>query len=352
MTKATRNGKPHKAAGAVGHVRRMRNENTVMRQLLYNAEHFDEQALDPANLRLARAAQQSLVQWVDIDSVREAALLQPVAYAFGLHPLVVEDMLNTGQRPKIEYYDDYTYIVLQVLYYEKRTGQLASEQECLILGNGWLLTCGERENDMFRPVIDRLRNAQGLIRRQGADYLLYALIDLIVDNYFDVLEDLGEHIEAAEDELVSRPNSQTLADVHRMKRQMLFLHKAVWPLREVIGSLSRGETPLIGERLAPYLRDVHDHAMQVMDTVDTLRDILSSILDVYLSSNSNRMNEIMKVLTIISTVFMPLGFIVGLYGMNLQMPETHWPWMYPVVWVVLLGIAGAMLVYFKKKKWW
>ncbi len=348
MSKGVRSRTGH--GGSLTHIRHVKNEKTTIRRILYHADAFSEEALDPANLDLSRQSGQ--VQWIDVDSFHDQAVLDRIGACFGLHPLVLEAIRSPGQRPKIEYYDDYVYIVLQVLYYDKRTGALASEQESLILGGGLLLSFGERENDVFRPVIERLRVGQGHIRRLGADYLLYALLDLVVDNYFDVLEDLGERIETAEDELVSRPDANTLGDVHRMKRQMLFLHKAVWPLREVIGSLSRGETPLVGERLVPYLRDLHDHAMQVMDTVDTLRDVLSSILDVYLSSNSNRMNEIMKVLTIISTVFMPLSFIVGLYGMNLMIPEARWPWMYPVVWAVLLGIAGVMLYYFKKKKWW
>jgi magnesium transporter len=303
----------------------------------------------------------SSVQWVNVEGLDDVHVLETIGKQFGLHSLVLEDILNTDQRPKIEDYSTYTYTVVKVLSRTSNDsgdkgiggiGGIITEQESLILGDGFILTFGERRTDIFKPVMDRIKNDVGRIRKTGADFLLYALLDVIVDNYFVVLEDLGEKIEYAEDELVSHPTSATLKDIYALKREMLWLHKAVWPFREVIGSLERGETNLMKHGTDVYLRDLYDHAIQVMDIADTLRDILSSMLDIYLSSVSNRMNEIMKVLTIISTIFMPLSFIVGLYGMNLIMPETSLPWMYPVVCSVMVVIAGAMLVYFKRKKWW
>ena len=337
--------------GSLVHVGIRKQEETVIKQLLYSTDTFSEDTIKRSQLCRMNTGKPG-VQWIDVDSIHDVAVLEQIGKCFGLHPLVLEDILNAGQRPKIEYYDNYVYIVAKMLFYDTQSGEFASEQESIILGDNFVISFGERENDIFKPVVERLRRNLGSIRKLGADYLLYSLLDLAVDNYFVVLEDLGEKIENIEDDLVAKPNADTLQCIHKLKRQMLFVHKSVWPLREVIGSMERGESSFIKEYITIYLRDLHDHVMQVMDTADTLRDILSSLLDIYLSSASNRLNEVMKVLTIISTVFMPLTFIVGLYGMNLIIPETQIPWMYPVVWVVMLVVAALMLYYFKRKKWW
>lgn len=290
---------------------------------------------------------------MNIEGLHETEVLAEIGEKFGLHPLVMEDILNTDQRPKIEFSQDYMYICAKMISYDRKLGEFDIEQISLVLGKSFVISFCEKDTDIFEPVIKRLSLSAGRIRKLGTDYLMYCLLDIIVDNYFTVLEDFSEEIEIAEDELIVRTTSNTLKTIHKLKRQVLFLHKAVWPLRDVLSSLERGESELINESTNIFIRDLYDHVVQAMDTTETIRDILSSMLDIYLSSTSNRMNEIMKVLTIISTVFMPLSFIVGIYGMNIRnMPELGWLYMYPVLWGVMIAIAASMLYYFKKKKWW
>jgi magnesium transporter len=240
-----------------------------------------------------------------------------------------------------------------MLHYQERSGQIEPEQISLILGQNFVFSFQEgKTGDVFGPIRDRIRNGKGRVRKMGADYLVYSLVDAVVDNYFVILEKLGERVEFLEEELVAQPTPRTLKEIHSLKREMIFLRKALWPLREVIGVLERGESPLIRESTRIYLRDVYDHTIQVIDTIETIRDMVSGMLDIYLSSISNRLNAVMKVLTIIATVFMPLTFLAGLYGMNFKhMPELEWPWGYPMVLMIMLAVASSMLIYFKKKKW-
>jgi len=238
-----------------------------------------------------------------------------------------------------------------MLYYNSGD-EIATDQVSLILGENFVLSFQEKEGDIFNPVRERIRAGKGRLRKEGADYLVHALLDIIVDNYFVIMEKLGDEIEFLEDELVTHPTQKTLQTIHKMKRSMIFLRKAVWPLREVIGTLERGETPLIKESTGIYLRDIYDHTIQVMETIEVFRDMLSGMFDIYLSSISNKMNEIMKVLTVIATIFIPLTFIVGLYGMNFKyMPELEWRWGYPMVLIFMLTAAIFMLAYFRKKRW-
>jgi magnesium transporter len=266
---------------------------------------------------------------------------------------VMEDIMNTEQRPKIEDFDDYIFVVLKMLYYDNDEEEIKAEQISIIVRSNFVLSFQEREGDIFNPLRDRIRNAKGRVRKMGPDYLAYCLLDAIVDNYFVVLEKLGEQIEGMEEELVTNPTPVTLQRIHNLKREMIFLRKSVWPLREVVSRLERGESPLIKESTGIYLRDVYDHTIQVIDTIETYRDMLSGMLDIYLSSISNRMNQVMKVLTIIATIFIPLTFVAGIYGMNFEyMPELKWHWFYPkAFWLVMIGIAGVMLVYFRRKRW-
>lgn len=337
--------------GSLVHVGEKKTDATTITLIRYSEKVFEERAIDLDGIPCPDG-DAATVQWINVEGLSDVAMLEAVGKKFGLHPLVLEDILNTEQRPKLEDYGSYAYAVVKVLS-RQGTGEMVVEQESLVLGDGFVLTFAERDSDLFKPVIERLRLDVGRVRRAGADYLLYTLLDVIVDDYFVVLEELGEQIEAAEDELVAKPSSDTLKVIYGMKRGMLLLHKAVWPFREVVGALSRGGTSLMKEETDVYLRDLYDHVIQVMEIADTQRDMLSSMLDIYLSSTSNRMNEIMKVLTIISTIFMPLSFIVGVYGMNfVHMPELDMPWAYPVVWGVIALIAALMLYYFKRKRWW
>jgi magnesium transporter len=244
------------------------------------------------------------------------------------------------------------FIVLKMLRYQESTESIESEQVSLILGKNFLFTFQEKPGDVFEPVRDRLRHHKGRIRTLGPDYLAYALIDAIVDNYFLVLEKMEDRIEVLEERLVQNPSDDILQTLHRLKREMIYLRKAVWPLRELLSGLERSESTLIQQSTRVYLRDVYDHTIQIIDTIESYRDIISGMLDTYLSSVSNKMNEVMKVLTIISTIFIPLTFIAGIYGMNfVYMPELSWKWSYPLVWLLMIGVGSIMVVFFRKKKW-
>jgi len=292
------------------------------------------------------------ITWVNIDGLHQTSLLEALGDCYGFHPLVLEDILNTDQRPKIEDYGDYLYIVLRSLEYNERKKEIESDQISIILGRNFVFSFQEKEGDTFDAVRERIRTGKGRIRKMGADYLVHALLDSIVDNYFFILEKLGERIEFLEEQLVTQPTSETLRTIHGLKRELIFLRKAVWPLREVVGSLERGESPLIQESTRIYLRDLYDHTIQVIDNVETFRDMIAGILDIYLSSVSNRLNTVMKVLTVIATIFMPLTFLAGIYGMNFKfMPELEWRWGYPLLWGVMVATGISMMIYFKKKKW-
>jgi magnesium transporter len=253
----------------------------------------------------------------------------------------------------MENYGDYLYLVLKMLYYDDAANVVSTEQISIIVARNYVISFQEGiEGDVFGPLRERLRNEQARARRFGADYLAYSLVDAIVDNYFLILEKLGEKIELIEEKLVTNPTTETLHDIHHLKREMVYLRKAVWPLREVISGLERGDTPLIQDPTRLYLRDVYDHTIQVIDTIETYRDMVSGMLDIYLSSVSNRLNSVMKVLTIIATIFMPLTFIAGVYGMNFKyMPELEWRYGYFLIWGIMIIIGVVMVMFFQKKKW-
>ncbi|NIM59239.1 MAG: magnesium/cobalt transporter CorA [Candidatus Aminicenantes bacterium] len=292
------------------------------------------------------------VTWINVDGVHQVDVIENIGKHFELHPLVREDIMNTEQRPKMEDFERYIYIVLKMLYYDEIKNETKIEQVSLILGENFVISFQEMEGDIFDPIRERIRNGKGRIRRMGADYLAYALLDAIVDKYFLILEKLGERIESMEEEVMSNPKPEIFQEIHRLKREMIFLRKSVWPLREVINALERGESSLIRESSRIYLKDVYDHTIQVIDTVETFRDMVSGMHDTYLSVVSNRMNEVMKVLTIIATIFIPLTFIAGIYGMNFKfMPELEWRWAYFAIWIVILIVAIFMVIFFRRKKW-
>ena len=295
---------------------------------------------------------QSPVTWLNVDGSQRVEVLEEIGSRLDIHPLSLEDIFDTGQRPKMEDFDRYLFIKLNMLSWDENQRQIESQQVSLILGENYVVTFQEHEKDIFDPVRKRIRESKSRLTNQGADYLAYSLIDAIVDHYFIVLENLGEQIEFLEEELISDPDHRTLHSIHELKRELIFLRKSVWPLREVISALDRGESPLFKESSLIYLRDVYEHTIQIIDTVETFRDMVSGMLDIYLASVSNRMNEVMKVLTIIATVFIPLSFIVGLYGMNFNyMPELKWKWGYFMVWGVIISVVVGMLAYFRRKKW-
>jgi magnesium transporter len=314
----------------------------------YDEAHYEEKVIESVSEAFPFKDTPS-VTWINVDGICDAKVVGELGSHFGIHPLVLEDIMHASQRPKAEDFGTYAYVVLRML---NMNSQVEEEQLSLIVGERFVITFQEEAGDSFDPIREQIRSGKGRIRKMGADYLAYSLIDVIVDYYFEVLEAIGEKIEDVEDDLLARPTRETLKAIHDLKREMIFLRKMVWPLREVISRLERGESPLFKQTTLIYLRDVYDHTIQVIDTIEGYRDTLSGMLDIYLSSISNRLNEVMKVLTIIATIFIPLTFIAGVYGMNFKfMPELEWRYGYFVVLGFMFAVAFAMLAVFKKRKW-
>ncbi|MFW6189912.1 MAG: magnesium/cobalt transporter CorA [Planctomycetota bacterium] len=339
------------APGTAVHVGPRRAEKVRIRVMTYNAEGAEERDVEKVE-ECFPLLDESRVTWINVDGLHQVEVIEALGKHFGVHPLVIEDIANTGQRPKTEDYDNHLYVVLKMLYTTEEQDGIEAEQVSLILGENFVISFQEREGDVFEPVRERIRAGKGRIRTMGTDYLVYSLMDAIVDGYFLICETFGERVEELEDEVVVDPDTGTSRDIHALKREIIQLRKSIWPLREVISGLQRVESKLIGESTQIYLRDVYDHTIQVIDTIESFRDMVSGLLDIYLSSLSNRMNEVMKVLTIIATLFIPLTFIAGVYGMNFQyMPELDWRWGYPAVLGVMLAMTVGMLFYFRKKDW-
>jgi len=317
---------------------------------------YDEsQLIEVTKLSIADALKQvsqAGVTWINIDGSHDTAIVEALGKQFNLHPLVLEDIVTTGQRPKLEDYGDHLFVTIKMLSLDALTSEIVSDELSILFGPHFVLTIHETEHDVFEPVRERLRKGSGRLRKAGSDYLAYALIDAVVDNYFVVFEHLGEHFEAMQNSIVQNPTPETLRLIQHFKNELLILRKAIWPVRELVSGLQRSESPVMSRTTEVYLRDVHDHTIQIIDTIETFRDMLSGMLDIYLSSASNRLNAVMKVLTIIATIFIPLTFLAGVYGMNFRyMPELEWRWGYPLLWVVMTVSAVAMLAWFRRKKW-
>jgi magnesium transporter len=292
------------------------------------------------------------VTWLNFSGLANVEEIRKLGEAFGLHPLVMEDILHVGQRPKLELYDDYVYMVVKMICRGDNGDEVTYEQLSLVLGKHYVLSFQERPGDVFSTIRERIRNNKGRLRKSGSDYLAYSMLDLVVDNYFPALEKLGDRVEGIEEHLSEDPDREVLGEIYILKREVLFLRKSIWPLREVVAALMRQDTELVSPSTYTYLRDVYDHSVQVMDVVETNTDMLSELLDVYMSSVSNRMNEVVKTLTIISTIFIPLTFIVGLFGMNFEfMPEMTNELAYPAVLIGMTAISGVMIYYFRRKGW-
>ncbi len=292
------------------------------------------------------------VSWINIDGIHDEEIIKKIGKEFCLHPLTVEDIMNPRQRPKVEKFDEYIFIVLKMLLYDEKEEKVLEEQVSLILGNGYVLSFQEKKGDLFDPLRERISSGLGRIRKSGSDYLAYSLTDIIVDHYFLILEKLGDKVEQLEDSLTGETDKDMLRKIHGLKREMILLRKSVWPLRELINGLERSESTLIRKETLRFFRDVYDHTIQVIDAIETYRDMIFSMHDTYLSTLSNRMNEVMKVLTIIATIFIPLTFIAGIYGMNFVfMPELKWRYAYFGVLGIMALVALGMILYFKRKKW-
>lgn len=295
------------------------------------------------------------VTWIDVVGLSDANLLRTLGERLGLRSLALEDVLNIGQRPKFEDHEEYLFIVVREL---QLAAELVSEQISFFVGPNYLLTFQERPGDVFEPVRERLRRGGGRLRKLGSDYLAYALIDAVVDNLFPILEAYGERIEKLEEDLIDEPTREELGEVHQVKKDLLLLRRATWPLREVLAAFERLDSPLVKHETRMYLRDCYDHTIQIMDMVETYRDLASGLMDLYLSSVSNRTNEIMKVLTIMASIFIPLTFLAGVYGMNfrpeagpMSMPELDWSFGYPAFWILNVAVAAGLLWMFRRRGW-
>ena len=337
--------------GTLIHIGEKKSEEVKIFLMNYDQEQLQEKVLKKIEESFAYKDTPPIT-WINIDGLHDVDIIDKIGRHFGIHPLTLEDIVNTGHRPKAEDFEDYDYIILKMLTYDEDQNHITADQVSFILGPHYLISFQETEGDVFNFVRERIRKAKGRIRRSGCDYLAYALIDAIVDHYFLVLEKMGEKIELLEEDLLDGTQTKTLQSIHHLKREMIFFRKQVWPLRDILSTLMKEETSLIQETTRIFIRDLYDHTIQVMDTIESFRDVLSGLQDLYLSTVSNRMNEVMKVLTIMATIFIPLTFIAGIYGMNFEyMPELKWPWAYPVLWILLIAIFVFMIFWFKRKKW-
>lgn len=315
----------------------------------YDAHSFQEREIEISDLDSVHS---SRVTWINVGGLGDVEILRKVGEHFQIHPLALEDVFNTGQRPHLDEYDEQLFIVLQMAYKETE-GELVFEQVSLLLGKHYVITIQEdAATDVFEPVRKRLREGLGNARFLRSDYLAYTLIDAVIDQYFPLSEALGDSIESMEEELLTAPNRDKLEKIHEFRQALAQLRRAVWPTREVLARLLRDESGLIAEKTKPFLRDCLDHVLAIADLLETYRDITSSFMDLYVSSLSMRTNDIMRVLTIISSIFIPLTFIAGLYGMNFaKMPELHWRFGYPAVLIIMLAVASGMILFFKRKNW-
>ncbi len=347
-----RSKKTGKPPGTILYLGKKRIEDVTIDIVEYDKISFNEKTtLNDSDLyHIDKNTRKNL--WINVNGVHKTEIIKKIGEIFNLHSLIIEDIVNLNQRPKIEYYDDVIFVVLKMITIDQDNKNLNSEQISLILGKNFVLSFQEDDTNDFNLIKERIKAGKNKISKLGCDYLMYSLIDSIIDNYFIVLEKIGEYIEYIEQETLIEPKIETQTEIYRLKRELILLRKSVWPLREVLSSMQREYSKLINKNILVYLRDTYDHTIQIIDTVETFRDMFSSILDLYLSSVSNKMNEIMKVLTVISTVFIPLTFIVGVYGMNFDyMPELRIWWFYPLIMGIMIAVGLAMFIFFKKKKW-
>ena len=337
--------------GTLVHVGERKAEEVKIRVLDYDKEQFEEKEIKAIEETFP-FKDKSTVTWINIDGLHEIEVIEKLGSCFGLHPLLLEDILNTDQRPKMEDYGDYIFIVLKMLHYRENRDRIEAEQVSFILGSNYVISFQEVEGDVFPPIRARIRHNKGRIRKAGADYLTYTLLDAIVDNYFLILENIGEKIEITEQELAANPSPITLQSIRTLRNDLIFLRKSIWPLRELVNGLEHLESELVQEQTHAYLRDVYDHTIQIIDTLESYRDTLSGMVDIYLSSISNKTNEVMKVLTIFASIFIPLTFIAGIYGMNFEfMPELTWQWGYFALLGFMMLVGIFLLVFFKKRSW-
>lgn len=347
----SRTKKSNLPAGTLVHTGEKKVPETKIKLIDYGKKEFIEKDMEEVSQCFPYKDERT-ISWINIDGLHDIKILEELGECFGFHPLILENILNTGQRPKIEVMDKYIYVVLKMIDTDPKATELTIEQVSIIFGKNFVISFQEKPLDIYKPIRKMLKNDKALARKQGSDFIAYLLIDAIVDNYYKVCEVIGERIEKFENKIILNPTQKTLGAIYKLKKDMLFIRKSIWPLREVIAALERGTSSLIKPHTKLYLRDVYDHVIQVIDTVETYREMLSEMIEIYLSSMSNKLNEIMKVLTIFSAVFIPLTFVASIYGMNFRlMPELSWKYGYLVVWIVIIAISIFLISYFKRKKW-
>lgn len=321
----------------------------AMRVMKYSPDHLEEHDIASVD-EVAPLLDDRSVCWIDVQGLGDENVLRKLADLFSIHPLALEDVANVPQRPKVERYEKHTLCITRMALMS--SGTVEREQVSLFVGANYVLTFQERSGDVFDPVRNRIRQGGPMMRTSDPSYLAYALLDAVIDGYYPIMEVFGEKLEALESDIVDCPRPAILREVHRIKRDLLALRRGIWPQREAVNSLIRDEDPLISETVRVYLRDCYDHCVQIMDAVESYRELTAGLVDIYLSSIGNRQNEVMKVLTIMATIFIPLTFLAGVYGMNFEdMPELHVRWGYPALLAVMAVVAGGMLMYFRSKGW-
>ncbi|WP_324719039.1 magnesium/cobalt transporter CorA [Salinimicrobium sp. HB62] len=341
----------HQAPGTVTYVGRKEQVETVLEVIDYNAEAF-ERFVSKTPEDAFKFEEEDRTTWINIDGLSNTAEIEKIGKYYDLHPLIIEDIVNTNQRPKIDEYSDYFFIVAKMLYY-REDGRLENEHISMVLGKNYVITFQEAGGDVFDGVRERLSKAKGRIRSRGADYLVFALLDAIVDNYFVVVEEMSDKIEAMEERVFDpQPNDDITLEIQELKRTMLRIRRAVNPLREVVSRLEKMDHELIQEQTINYLKDLYDHMLQVSENIEIYREMTWGLMDMYMTSISNKMNEVMKVLTIMASIFIPLTFLAGIYGMNFEyMPELHFKFSYPILLVIMSVLIVGMLIYFRRKRW-
>ena len=348
----TRSKKAGMAPGTLMHVGERLEEQVTINRLDYAAGFCHRST--PATIdECLEVEKRGDIVWINIDGLHDVSVIEKLGSRFAIDHLSLEDILNTAQRPKLEDSGHYLLIVIKMLYFSEESGRVEVEQISIVLGSDFVLTFQESRGDVFGSVRERLLMGRGRIRKMGADYLVYAILDSVVDHYFIVLERLGEEISALEEKIVVNPTNDTLQALHQLRRELIFLGKSTWPMREVVSGLERSESNLVSEGLSRYLRDLYDHTVQIIDIIETYKDLVQGMMDLYMTSLSNKMNEIMKVLTVFASIFIPLTFVAGIYGMNFEhMPELSVPWAYPLLLFLMFLGAMAMLFFYRRKGWW
>jgi magnesium transporter len=337
--------------GSIVYIGKKRTEKVKITVLEFSETYFEEKVITDIS-ECSNCLDPDVTTWINVDGIYDTQLIEKIGKKFNLHPLLLEDIVNANHRPKMEEFDDYLYITCKMLGLGGKKEKVISEQISIVLGKGWVISFQEREGDIFEPFRERIRQAKGVVRTRKADYILYRLLDIVVDNYFYVTEHSAEEIEKLEEDVLTQHHDENLNIIHINKRDLVNLRKMIAPLREAITALMRDGNELISETTERYLRDVYEHVIHINDAIDSQREMVSSILDLYLSGVSTKMNQVMQVLTIFAAIFIPLTFIAGVYGMNFEyMPELSWKYSYFIVWGLMIVVALVLVVYFKKKKW-